>query len=104
MVGVFGNPAAAEEARGALLDAGIPASRLALSALLTGDGIAAEAPGQSYENQPGQPADDTEAARYGESVRTGACVLSVFTRSEEEKQYVEQLLLRHRAHSTTIRR
>jgi hypothetical protein len=28
-------------------------------------------------------------------------VLSVFTRSEEEKQYVEQLLLRYRAHQTT---
>jgi hypothetical protein len=103
VVGVFASPAAAEEARGALLEAGIPESRIALSAMLTGDDIAAEAPGQSYENQPGQPSDESESARYGESVRTGACVLSVFTRSEEEKQYVEQLLLRNRAHSTTIR-
>jgi hypothetical protein len=45
--------------------------------------------------------DSSRAARYGEAVRGGACVLSVFTRSEEEKQYVEQLLLRYRAHQTT---
>ena len=104
MVGVFGSPAAAEQARGALLDAGVPASRLALSAPLTEDGIAAEAPGQSYENQPGQASDEIEAARYGESVRTGACVLSVFTRSEEEKQYVERLLRRNGARQVTVRR
>ena len=60
---------------------------------LTDDGVAAEAPGQSFENQPGQPPADSRSARYGEAIRTGACVLSVFTRSEEEKQHVEQLLL-----------
>ena len=76
---------------------------MALSALLTDDGIAAEAPGQSYENQPGQPSSDSELARYGEAVRAGACVLSVFTRSEEEERYVEQLLLRNGAHHTAIR-
>jgi hypothetical protein len=71
---------------------------MALSVPLTDDGIAAEAP---FENQPGQPPAESRAARYGEAVRSGACVLSVFTRSEEEKQYVEQLLLRYRAHQTT---
>jgi hypothetical protein len=102
VVGVFASPAAAEEARGALLQAGVPGSRIALSAGLTEDAIAAEAPGQSFENQPGQPAD-RETARYGEAVRTGGCVVSVFTRSEEEKQYVEQLLLHKHAHRTAIR-
>ena len=97
VVGVFGSPAAAEQARGVLL------SRIGLSAMLTDDGIAAEAPGQSYENQPGQPSSESKLARYGEAVRAGCCVLSVFTRSEEEKQYVEQLLLRNGAHQTTIR-
>jgi hypothetical protein len=101
VVGVFGSPAAAEEARGVLLDLGIPESRVALSAMMTGDDIGAEAPGQSYENQPGQPPSDSASARYGGAVRTGACALSVFTRSEEEKQYVEQLLLRNGAHLTT---
>jgi len=103
VVGVFGSPAAAEQARFVLLDAGVPENRIALSATLTDDGIGAEAPGQSFENQPGQPRADSEVARYGEAVRTGGCVLSVFTRSEEEKQYVEQLLLRNRAHHTVIR-
>jgi hypothetical protein len=58
VIGVFGSPAAAEQARGVLLEAGVPEIRIALS---------------------------------------------VFTRSEEEKQYVEQLLLRNRAHHTVIR-
>lgn len=86
-----------------LLDSGVPESRIAVSTGLTDDGIAAEVPGQSYENQPGQPPEDSRIARHGERIRTGGCVLSVFTRSEEEKQYVEQLLLRSHAHSTTVR-
>jgi hypothetical protein len=101
VVGIFASAAAAEEARRALLDAGMPENRMALSAGLTDDGIAAEAPGQSFENQPGQPASESRSARYGEAVRTGACVLSVFTRSAEERQYVEQLLSRNGAHITT---
>ena len=102
VVGIFASATAAEEARSVLLDSGVPESRIALSTGLTDDGIAAEAPGQSYENQPGQPPEDSRLARHGERVRTGACVVSVFTRSEEEKQYVEQLLLRSRAHSTSV--
>jgi hypothetical protein len=102
IVGVFANPAAAEVARGVLLDAGVPESRIAFSALLTEDGIAAEVPGQSFENQPGQEPDHA-TARYGEAVRSGACVVSVFTRSEEEKQLVEALLRRSQAHRTAVR-
>jgi hypothetical protein len=102
VVGVFASPAAAEQARGALLDGGLSGVRVALSVLLTDDGIAAEAPGQLYENQPGQASSDSRAARYGEAVLAGACALSVFTRSEEEKQYVEQLLHRNGAHQIVI--
>jgi hypothetical protein len=101
VVGVFDSSVAAEQAKVALLEAGVPEARMALSVPMTDDGIAAEAPGQSFENQPGQPPAESRAARYGEAVRSGACVLSVFTRSEEEKQYIEQLLLRYRAHQTT---
>jgi hypothetical protein len=100
IVGVFASPLAAEEARAVLLRAGVAEHRIALSAGLTEDGIAAEAPGQSYENQPGQPAWDSAMAPYGEAVRSGACVMSVFARSEEERQYVEKLLLQNRAHIT----
>jgi hypothetical protein len=102
VVGVFASASAAEEARTVLLRSGVPDSRIALSAGLTDDGIAAEVPGQSYENQPGQPPEDSRVARHGERIRTGACVVSVFTRSEEEKQYVEQLLLRSSARSTGV--
>ena len=103
IVGVFASAAAAEEARSALLSAGVSENRIALSAGLTDDGIAAEAPGQASENQPGQSAGDSRDARYGEAVRTGACVVSVFIRSEEEKQYVEQLLIGKHAHHTAVR-
>ena len=102
VVGVFASASAAEEARTVLLRSGVPESRIALSAGLTDDGIAAEVPGQSYENQPGQPPEDSRVARHGERVRAGACVVSVFTRSEEEKQYVEQLLLRSSARSASV--
>lgn len=102
VVGVFASASAAEEARTVLLRSGVPESRIALSAGLTDDGIAAEVPGQSYENQPGQPPEDSRVARHGQRVRTGACVVSVFTRSEEEKQYVEQLLLRSSARSASV--
>lgn len=103
VVGVFASAAAAEEARAVLLDSGVPETRIALSAGLTDDAIAAEVPGQSYENQPGQAAEDSREARQGGRIRSGGCVVSVFTRSEEEKQYVEQMLLRSRAHSTSVR-
>ncbi len=102
IVGVFASLAAAEEARAALLRAGVPEYRITVSSGLTEDGIAAEAPGQSYENQPGQPAWDSAMAPYGEAVRSGACVVSVFARSEEERQYVEQLLLKSRARVTAL--
>ena len=102
VVGIFASTTAAEEAKGALRRAGVPERRMALSTGLTDDPMAAEVPGQSFENQPGQPAD-AKTARYAQAVRSGACVLSVFTRSEEERQYVEQLLLRNRAHRTTLR-
>ena len=102
VVGVFASASAAEEARTVLLRSGVPESRIALSAGLTDDGIAAEVPGQSYENQPGQPPEDSRVARHGQRVRAGACVVSVFTRSEEEKQDVEQLLLRSSARSTSV--
>ena len=58
VVGVFESVAAAEQARGTLLRAGMPESRIALSANFTDDAIAAEVPGQSFENQPGQCAPE----------------------------------------------
>jgi hypothetical protein len=102
VIGVFASHAAAEEASTALRQAGVPESRIALSAGLTDDAIAAEAPGQSFENQPGQ-GDEMNSARYAEAVRGGACVVSVFARSDEESHYVEQLMRAKRAYRTGLR-
>ena len=41
-----------------------------------------------------------ELGDHAACLRSGACVVSVFARSEEERQYVEQLLLQNRAHIT----
>jgi len=103
VVAVFDSRPAAEGAKATLLRAGVPESRIALSAGLTDDGIAAEVPGQAYENQPGQPAREAEAARLSEAVRSGACVVSVLARSDEESDYVAALLRRERAYRTAIR-
>jgi hypothetical protein len=103
VVAVFDSRPAAEGAKATLLRAGVPESRIAVSAGLTDDGIAAEAPGQAYENQPGQPAREAEAARFSEAVRSGACVVSVLARSDEETDYVAELLRREHAYRTAIR-
>jgi hypothetical protein len=103
VVAVFDSRPAAEGAKATLLRAGVPESRIAVSAGLTDDGIAAEVPGQAYENQPGQPAREAEAARFSEAVRSGACVVSVLARSDEETDYVAELLRREHAYRTAIR-
>lgn len=102
VVGIFGSVPAAEDAKAMLLQAGVPENRIAVSAALTEDAIAAEAPGQSFENQPGQR-HEKKTAEYGEAVRSGGCVVSVFARSDEESQYVEQLMRHKRAYRTGIR-
>lgn len=75
-----------------LLEAGIGEDQIALSADLSDDAIAGEAPGQSYENQPGQSRDDSARASYGYAVLSGVCVLSVKTRSRADTRRVEDLL------------
>lgn len=102
VVGVFESVPAAEELKDLLVREGVPESRIALSAGLTDDAIAAEAPGQSYENQPGQ-ADNGKTSRFGEAVRSGSCVVSVFARSDEERHYVEALMRAKHAYRTGLR-
>jgi hypothetical protein len=105
---VFDSVQRAEEAKRVLLEAGLPPGRIAVSSHLTADGIAAEAPGQSFENQPGQGAGEALLeesrekweARFGEATRSGACVLSVRAISEEERLMAEALLRRTGAYRT----
>lgn len=99
---MFNSVGAAEEARAALLRSGIPPHSVTLSANLTADSIAAEAPGQSFTNQPGQPAGDSACADYGEKIRTGACAVSVEP-GAAGRAAVEKILQTSGAHITTQR-
>jgi hypothetical protein len=96
---VFESLAEAERAREAMVAAGISGARIAVSRSSTEDELAGEAPGQSYENQPGQAADDDtrEEARFGTRVRGRACVLTVASDSAEERRKAESVLARYRA-------
>jgi len=100
VVGVFSSAVAAQHACETLRRAGVPERRIALSTHLTEDGIAAEVPGQSYENQPGQPPEQSAQARFGEAVRSGSCVVSVLARSDEERHFIEALLNMEQAYRT----
>lgn len=99
IVGVFDSVAAAEHAKAQLTASGVPGERITLSANLLEDGIAAEAPGQSYEHQSyaGSDGPDTQAARYGTAVRTGACLLSVSSESGAHRRQLAELLRREGA-------
>lgn len=98
-VGIFDSVNAAERAKSELLRSGVSADRIALSGNLTDDDIAAEAPGQSYEHQTygGSDEADSQRARYGEAVRTGACVLSVASTSVGDCRQLQQLMKREGA-------
>jgi hypothetical protein len=100
MTGIFDTVAAAKQMRSALLGAGIGEDRISLSADLSDDAIAGEAPGQSYENQPGQSPGDSARAGYGYAVVTGVCVLRVKTRSRADARRIEALLRRGGARRT----
>jgi hypothetical protein len=106
IVGVFESVAAAEQAKTLLTASGVAQERIALSADLVKDGIAAEAPGQSYEHQSSsRGADEREAhaARYGSAVRSGACVLSVSSDSREDRRRLARLLRQQGARVTMER-
>lgn len=92
VVGIFRTPAEAEAARAALLGTGLPQDALALASITGDDGIADEYPGQSYENQPGEPEAENAAARYGEAVRSGAYALSVEPRDGFDRARIAALM------------
>jgi hypothetical protein len=104
VVGVFDSLRAAENARTALVKGGIPGECIEVSrSTAEDDAIAGEAPGQSYENQPGQSPDDSAWARYGEILRIGSTVVSVDVPAKREKRYIEELLRRNGARQTAAR-
>ena len=104
-VGIFESVGAAEKAKEELLRTGVSPERIFLSRNLTDDDIASEAPGQSYEHQTyaGSDRADTQRARYGEAVRTGACVLSVASTSRGDCRQLQSLMKREGARLTMER-
>ena len=101
-VGIFASCDGARKARQELIASGVPAERISLSEPLTADGIAGEAPGESYENQDlREDAREKALADYGEAVRSGACTLSVAANADDELQRLERLLEREGAHIVT---
>jgi hypothetical protein len=105
VVGIFDSPSDAERLRDELLEAGVARHRIVVSRLLAEDGVAAEAPGQSYENQ--QASDEPVVGRYpdpekkfGEAVRSGACLVAVAARSHVDKEHIAALMRRYGARGT----
>jgi hypothetical protein len=94
VVGIFDSVETAEQAGEALVHGGVPRRRIVISVCLTEDGIAAEAPGQSYENQPGEPPDESACARFGDAVRSGTCTLAVEVASGGDRAHLARVLRR----------
>ncbi|HEX6632339.1 MAG TPA: hypothetical protein VF038_00125 [Usitatibacter sp.] len=85
LTGIFDTVSAAERARDALVAEGIARERITLSASQTSDGIAAEAPGETYENQAGEDRASVERGRFGSAIRSAVCALTVDSTGEEER-------------------
>jgi len=92
VAGMFTSLGAAEQAKGRLIEAGVPENCIALSADLAADGIAAEYPGQSYTNQPGQKFEPKHVDPCGAAVPGGACELRVDLGSKQDGGAVERIL------------
>jgi hypothetical protein len=100
IAGLFDRLEDAGRAELALLRAGVPPSRLCLSRSMTEDGVAAEAPGQSYENQTGE---DPLVAKFAEAVRGAVYVMSVAVLSRNEALAAAALLRANGARGGVLR-
>ena len=94
-------------AREALIVEGFPEEQVTLSVDMTEDGIAAEAPGESYENQPsdrggvwdwfgsiwwGRGAENRRAALAAEAARRGVCVVTAEARTAAEADWAQEIM------------
>lgn len=91
VIGIYGSIARARLVQEALIAEGTPEDRVSISVDMTLDGIAAEAPGQSYANQPGSrganvgwlgsrrrpPEADPRANGRLDASHCGSCVVTV---------------------------
>lgn len=92
ITGVFTSTGEAEHARQQLVEAGVPENCIGLSTDLTVDGIAAECPGQSYSNQPGQESQGIDVDPCSDAVHGGTCVVSVDLSGNADSGRVEQIM------------
>jgi hypothetical protein len=112
VIAVFASKAEAVKAQEGLVRDGFSEDRIAISVDLTSDGIAAEAPGQAYENQGAEigaglrrfietgfrVAYDTDAAeaRLLADVERGSVVLTVGPLSDHDVKIATAILKRYR--------
>ncbi len=102
VTGIFDSHAAAAQARDALLSWGVARERITLSEGETSDGIAAEAPGETYENQAGEDEESAERGRFGSAVRGAVCTISVDAgHSQAERRRIGALLRSNGAREVT---
>ena len=99
---VFGNVAAAERARAELARSGI--GRIAISRCLTEDGIAAEAPGQPYANQPGQRSEESDSSPYLDAILSGSVVLTVEVQTARQAGFAADVAQRNEPYRLILRR
>lgn len=92
VTGVFAGPREADEARVRLVAAGVPEHRIALSSDLSADGLAAEYPGQTYSNQPGQQAGEDCDDAFADTAHVGGCVVCVDLDANTPREPVERIL------------
>lgn len=94
VTGIFRSPGEADLARRRLLDAGVPGDCIELSADLTADGVAAENPGQTYSNQPGQgdAPDGVVIDACSDAFHEGSCVVSVDVGGKVSERSVQDIL------------
>ncbi len=78
VVAIFGSESAARRAQAAVEGEGVQVERVGVQADLAQlDGIGAEAPGESFENQPGESRAASDRAGPGETARSGGWVVTV---------------------------
>lgn len=85
IMGIFDRPSDAERVRDELLEAGVARHRIVISRNQGDEPIVGEVP---------------DPSKFGEAVRSGACVVAVAARSYVDKQNIAQLMRRHGARDT----
>lgn len=103
VIGIYSSVARARLALEALVVEGLPEERIALSVGLTEDGIAAEAPGQRYFNQPSDRGGWFGSTRHGEEGQArkagvadatpqGACMVTAEAHSLDEAERIRDVM------------